>query len=146
MKRKTLHIKNMVCNRCIKVVKDEIEKLNYSIEKIELGEVVITSDKEKFNLEEIKKVLEENGFDLIDSRNANIIERIKILIINLIHHPSAESFSDTDLSKEIVNETDLSYQYVSSLFSSSAFSILSMSIFSLSLIITTSPSSIFSTP
>jgi len=118
MKRKTLHIKNMVCNRCIKVVKEELEKLNYSIEKIELGEVVITSDKEKINLEIIKKVLEENGFELIDSRNANIIERIKILIINLIHHPSAESFSDTDLRKEIDNETDLSYQYVSSLFSS----------------------------
>jgi len=60
MKRKTLHIKNMVCNRCIKVVKEELEKLNYSIEKIELGEVVITSDKEKINLEIIKKVLEEN--------------------------------------------------------------------------------------
>ncbi len=118
MKRKTLHIKNMVCNRCIKVVKEEIEKLHYTIEKIELGEVVITSDKEKFNLEEIKKVLEENGFELIDSRNANIIERIKILIINLIHHQPIENLPDINLSKEIVNETGLSYQYVSSLFSS----------------------------
>ncbi len=118
MKRKTLHIKNMVCNRCIKVVKEEIEKLNYGIEKIELGEVVITSDKKKFNREKIKKVLEENGFELIDSRNANIIERIKILIINLIHHQSIESLPDIILSKEIVNETGLSYQYVSSLFSS----------------------------
>lgn len=118
MKRKSLHIKNMVCNRCIKVVKEEIEKLHYCIEKIELGEVVITSDKEKINLEKIKKVLEENGFELIDSRNANIIERIKILIINLIHHQSIENLPDINLSKEIVNETGLSYQYVSSLFSS----------------------------
>ena len=118
MKRKTLHIKNMVCNRCIKVVKEEIEKLHYTIEKIELGEVVITSDKEKFNLEEIKKVLEENGFELIDSRNANIIERVKILIINFIHHQPIEKLPGINLSKEIVNETGLSYQYVSSLFSS----------------------------
>jgi len=118
MKRKTLHIKNMVCNRCIKVVKEELEKLNYGIERIELGEVVITNDKEKFNREKIKKALEENGFELIDSRNANIIERIKILIINLIHHESIESLSEINLSKEIVNEIGLSYQYVSSLFSS----------------------------
>jgi AraC-like DNA-binding protein len=118
MKRKTLHIKNMVCNRCIKVVKEEIKKLNYGIENIELGEVVITSGKEKFNREKIKKALEENGFELIDSRNANIIERIKILIINLIHHQSIESLPDINLSKEIVNEAGLSYQYVSSLFSS----------------------------
>jgi len=118
MKRKTLHIKNMVCNRCIKVVKEEMEKLNYGVEKIELGEVVISSDKDKFNLEKIKESLEENGFELFDSRNANIIERIKILIINSIHHQSIESFSDNNLSKEIVSETGLSYQYVSSLFSS----------------------------
>ena len=118
MKRKTLHIKNMVCNRCIKVVKEEMEKLNYCVEKIELGEIVISSDKDKFNLEKIKEALEENGFELFDSRNANIIERIKILIINSIHHQSIESFSDNNLSKEIVSETGLSYQYVSSLFSS----------------------------
>jgi len=118
MKRKTLHIKNMVCNRCIKVVKEEMEKLNYGIEKIELGEVVISSYNDKFNLEKIKEALESNGFELFDSRNANIIERIKILIINSIHHQSIESFSDINLCNEIVSETGLSYQYVSSLFSS----------------------------
>ena len=116
--KKTLHIKNMVCNRCIKVVREELEKLDYTIEKIELGEVVITSNKKKFQLDKINKMLEENGFELIDSRNANIIERVKILIIKLIHHNSTENQSDINLHNEIVNEAGLSYQYVSSLFSS----------------------------
>ena len=118
MMRKTLHIKNMVCNRCIKVVREELEKLDYTVEKIELGEVVITSNKRKFQPGEIKKTLEENGFELIDSRNANIIERIKILIIKLIHHSSTENQSDINLHDEIIKEAGLSYQYVSSLFSS----------------------------
>ncbi|MCH7773650.1 MAG: AraC family transcriptional regulator [Bacteroidetes bacterium] len=118
MMKKTLHIKNMVCNRCIKVVREELEKLDYTIEKIELGEVVITSDKKKFQLDKIKKSLEENGFELIDSRNANIIERVKILIIKLIHHNSTENQSDINLHNEIIKEAGLSYQYVSSLFSS----------------------------
>ena len=116
--KKTLPIKNMVCNRCIKVVREELGKLDYTIEKIELGEVVITSDRKKFQLDKIKKSLEENGFELIDSRNANIIERVKILIIKLIHHNSAENQSDINLHDEIVKEAGLSYQYVSSLFSS----------------------------
>lgn len=118
MVEKTLHIKNMVCNRCIKVVREELEKLDYKIKKIELGEVVLTSDKNKFQLDKIKKSLEENGFELIDSRNANIIERVKILIIKLIHHNSTENQSDINLHDEIINEAGLSYQYVSSLFSS----------------------------
>ena len=116
--KKTLYIKNMVCNRCIKVVREELEKLDYKIEKIELGEVVITSTKKKFQLDKIKKMLDENGFELIDSRNANIIERVKILIIKLIHHNSTENQSDIDIHDEIVNDAGLSYQYVSSLFSS----------------------------
>ena len=118
MMRKTLHIKNMVCNRCIKVVREELEKLDYTVVNIELGEVVITSNKKKFQLGDIKKSLEENGFELIDSRNANIIERVKILIIKLIHHNSTENQSDINLHDEIVKEAGLSYQYVSSLFSS----------------------------
>ncbi len=118
MVEKTLHIKNMVCNRCIKVVREELEKLDYTIKKIELGEVVLTSDKKKFQLDKINKSLEENGFELIDSRNANIIERVKILIIKLIHHNSTENQSDINLHDEIINEAGLSYQYVSSLFSS----------------------------
>jgi len=118
MMRKTLHIKNMVCNRCIKVVREELEKQHYTVEKIELGEVVITSDKKKFQLDKIKKSLEDNGFELIDSRNASIIERVKILIINLIHHNIKENQSDINIHDEIVKEAGLSYQYVSSLFSS----------------------------
>ena len=115
---KTLHIKNMVCNRCIKVVREELEKLDYTVEKIELGEVVIASDKKKFQLDKIKISLEENGFEFIDSRNANIIERVKILIIKLIHHNSTANQSDINLHDEIIKEAGLSYQYVSSLFSS----------------------------
>ena len=118
MMRKTLHIKNMVCNRCIKVVREELEKQDYTVEKIDLGEVIISSDKKKFQLGEIKRSLEENGFEIIDSRNANIIERIKILIIKLIHHSSIENQSDINLHDEIIKEASLSYQYVSSLFSS----------------------------
>jgi AraC-like DNA-binding protein len=108
----------MVCNRCIKVVCEELEKLKYTVEKIELGEVVIASDKKKFQLDKIKKSIEDNGFELIDGRNANIIERIKILIIKLIHHNSTENQSDIDLHDKIIKEAGLSYQYVSSLFSS----------------------------
>jgi len=108
----------MVCNRCIKVVREELEKLDYTVEKIELGEVVIMSDKKKFQLDKIKKSFEVNGFELIDSRNANIIERVKILIIKLIHHNSTETQSNFNLHDEIIKEAGLSYQYVSSLFSS----------------------------
>ena len=37
----TLYIKNMVCDRCIKVVSEELTNLGYEVIKIKLGEAVI---------------------------------------------------------------------------------------------------------
>ena len=105
MDSKTLHIKNMVCNRCIKVVREEIEKLDYNVDKIELGEVQISTSEKNFDMEKIQSVLEKNGFELLSSRNANIIERVKILIINLIHHNEEDNLSEVNLHKEIIKNS-----------------------------------------
>ena len=110
----------MVCNRCIKVVQEELEKLDYTVEDIELGEAEIVSNKNDIDIIKVKKALIDNGFELIDSRNANIIERIKILIINDIHYSLAQEPTKFDIRKKITEESGLSYQYVSSLFSSMA--------------------------
>ena len=118
MNSKTLLIKNMVCNRCIKVVKEEMEKLSYKVDKIELGEVQISTTKNDFDIGKIKAVLEENGFELLSNRNAYIIEQVKILIINFIHHNTSGDLSEINLHNEIVKNSGLSYQYLSSLFSS----------------------------
>lgn len=113
-----LNIKNMVCNRCIKVVEEEIEKLGYNVVDISLGEVKISSST-KIDTRQIKTVLEENGFELIDDKNSRLIERIKLTIINRIKDLSEGNTSKINFVKEITNETHLSYQYISTLFSSS---------------------------
>lgn len=111
-----LYIKNMVCQRCVKVVKDELQKLSYEVTEITLGEANIRSDR-KPDLSEIKKVLVENGFDLVDDKNSKIIEKIKVLIIDKIHHHNndIEKFS---FSKYLANEIGMNYSQLSSIFSS----------------------------
>lgn len=117
MELKILHIKNMVCNRCIKVVKEELENLGYEVENIQLGEAKINSDNREVNLHSIKKVLEENGFELLDNKQAKLIEDIKIALIELIHyHP--EMLEKISLSKYLADKFHASYQHISSLFSS----------------------------
>ncbi|MDH3267994.1 MAG: AraC family transcriptional regulator [Ignavibacteria bacterium] len=111
------YIKNMVCHRCIKVVKDELTKLGYEVSNIALGEAIIKSSEKSPNISEIKKVLIENGFDLVDDKNLKMIEKIKVLIINKIHHQSdkLEKFS---FSKYLSKELIVNYSHLSSLFSS----------------------------
>ncbi|MDX2444651.1 MAG: helix-turn-helix domain-containing protein [Bacteroidales bacterium] len=113
----TLHIKNMVCNRCIKVVKDEFSNLGVDIKSIELGEVETKEDLSPKKLEKIRQVLYDNGFELIDDRKSQIINRIKTLIIEYIHYDRGIP-KNVNLSDFLARELDHDYSYLSNLFSS----------------------------
>lgn len=107
----------MVCNRCIKVVNDEFAKLNIAIDEIELGKVVTASELNNKQLQEIEKVLLENGFELIDDKKSRIIDQIKTLIIEKIHH-SDEAEKAENSSDYITRKVGYDYSYLSNLFSS----------------------------
>jgi len=117
MPHTTLHIKNMVCNRCIKAVNDDLSGLGYPIESIELGEVVVKKELNSNDIEQIREVLTANGFELMDDKRSWIINRIKTLIIEYIHYdrekPDYINFSDL-ISTELSHD----YSYLSHLFSS----------------------------
>jgi len=113
----TLYIKNMVCNRCIKAVNEELTKLGYEVLMVNLGEAVVESPDKSLDLIKIRKALRDNGFDLVDDKNSKIIEKIKVLIIDKIHHHNSklEKFSFT---KYLSNELGVNYSHLSSVFSS----------------------------
>lgn len=113
----TLHIKNMVCNRCIKVVQDELSALGYSIKNIELGELTLKEDISDLKMDKISRVLADNGFELIDDKKSRIINRIKTLIIEYIHY-DREKPGHMNLSEFLAKELGHDYSYLSNLFSS----------------------------
>lgn len=113
--KETLIIKNMVCNRCIKVVKEELEKLNIKVESIELGEVTVSGT--SFPYKEIKRVLEDNGFELVEDKKARLINRIKSIIIEIVHSDKLEQM-DANFSEYLEKKLNTDYTYLSSLFSS----------------------------
>lgn len=110
-----LYIKNMVCNRCIMMVQHEIEKLGLTIKNIILGEV--TFEKE-LSIDE-KKTLETSlislGFEVIDDRKSRNIEKIKNVIIDLVHNHDNENTNK--LSDILKTELHHDYNYLSNLFS-----------------------------
>ncbi len=117
MKDSIIHIKNMVCNRCIKVVKEEFEKLNLEINSIELGKVSVKKQLTDSNFSEIRNVLDENGFELIDDKKSKIIDKIKTIIIEIIHY-NKNIEASVNSSEFIAKEIGYEYSYLSKLFSS----------------------------
>ena len=115
---KNIYIKNMVCNRCIKVVREEFEKLGLVIKNIQLGEVEVLNDGSKLDIQKINDVLAENGFELLDNKNSKLIEKIKILIIDLIRTVDSGKDINVNFSDYLADKTGLNYHYLSTLFSS----------------------------
>lgn len=114
----TLYIKNMVCNRCISAVKQELEKQGFHPERVALGEVTIGEDSlSKDQLDKVDSALLQLGFERIDDRKARLIEAIKNKVIQMIHHSDKVDLKfnwSTVLSEELNYE----YNYLSNLFSS----------------------------
>mgnify|MGYP003624150724 CR=1 FL=1 len=84
--QKEFWIKNMVCSRCIKVIKQELQDLDVPIVSIELGKLLIeTTDKTNEEiLKSVTKVLYTNGFEILQSEAEMLVERIKIILIELL--------------------------------------------------------------
>jgi len=110
-----LYIKNMVCSRCKMVVKSELEKLGLCPISVELGEVEIQEE----NIDRLKDILLRNlhtiGFDLMDDKRSKTIEKIKTLIINLVHYKNNELKSN--LSDYLTQHILQDYNTLSNLFS-----------------------------
>jgi len=118
MPTKTLYIKNMVCGRCIKVVREELENLGYTVSNVELGEATISTDKKEIDIAPIKKVLEENGFELLDDKHKKLVEKIKTIVIAQIQKSKNGDLEKFNFSKYLSENLNMSYQYLSNLFSS----------------------------
>lgn len=111
----TLFVKNMVCNRCIMVVQDELEKLGLDYSNIKLGEVTLTKELTSEERTALENVLVPLGFEVIDDKKSRIIEKIKNIIIDLVHHQDNDS--KTNLSDILSEKLHHDYNYLSNLFS-----------------------------
>jgi AraC family transcriptional regulator len=114
----TLHIRNMVCSRCIKVVGEELQNLGLDVRSISLGEATVAGEIPKTLLENVKSALERNGFELIEDRRIRTIERIKLAVLKLVRSESLENEFRGKYSDFIAREVGQEYAGLSSLFSS----------------------------
>lgn len=105
----------MVCIRCKMVVKDTLTRLGLHYTTVELGEAEITEDISPTKHGELKAVLLRSGLELMDNKKSVLIEKIKNVIVELIHYsqePLTMNFSEY-LSQKLNHD----YTYLANLFS-----------------------------
>ena len=109
-------IRNMVCNRCIMVVQQVFDDLEYPPVRIMLGEVNTASPLGEEKLLQLREKLAGYGFELIDDNKSQLIEKIKTLVIEMIHYKKDDEIK-INYSTYIESKLNKDYNYLSNLFS-----------------------------
>jgi YesN/AraC family two-component response regulator len=105
----------MVSNRCKITVKEELKKLGLHFIIVDLGEVEIMETLTGEKREQVKAILLNCGFELMDDKRAILIERIKNVIIDMVHH--SNELIKTNFSNFLSEKLDHDYTYLANLFS-----------------------------
>lgn len=105
----------MVCDRCIMVVRQELQKLGLGTKSVTLGEVILEQEPTPSEKGQIEAALLPLGFEIIDDRKSRTIEKIKNIIIDLVHRHDGEI--KVNLSELLSRELHHDYNALSKLFS-----------------------------
>ena len=116
MKNTTIYIKNMICHRCIKSVKEDLTNLGLTVSSVKLGQARF-DDTPHISLSQIKSTLRKNGFDLIETTEEKLVEEIKRTIIDLIQN-NTQALHEINFTTYLAEKTKRPYRLLSSTFSS----------------------------
>lgn len=105
----------MVSNRCKILVKDELRKLGLHFILVELGEVEVMETLTESQNEQLKAALLESGLELMDDKKSILIEKIKNVIVEMVHH--TEELVKVNVSQLLEDKLHHDYTYLANLFS-----------------------------
>src|ERR1700722_849887 len=112
-----LFLKYMVSIRCKMLVKSELDKLGLHYKTVELGEAEIEEHISTEKWDELNTALKRSGIELMDDKKSILIERIKNVIVELVHY--AEEPLLINFSNYLSQKLNHDYTYLANLFSES---------------------------
>tara|TARA_R110001583_G_C5531699_1_gene398574 strand:+ start:219 stop:791 length:573 start_codon:yes stop_codon:yes gene_type:complete len=111
-----LHVKNMVCPRCLTAVEQIVERLEIPYANVALGEIDLKHAIDDESKKRLSEALEKIGFSLIDDRKSRLIGQMKNLIVQKIHH--SQDVLEVKWADFIADQLNYDYKYLGMLFSS----------------------------
>ncbi len=105
----------MVSTRCKLAVKDVLKKLGLHFVVVDLGEVEIMEDISDEQRRQLRTELLKTGLELMDNKRAVLIEKIKNVIIEMVHY--SEEMPKINYSDYLSDKLQHDYTYLSNVFS-----------------------------
>lgn len=111
-----LHIKNMVCDRCILIAGNLLRDEGYAVKQVTLGRALLGDPLHELNMDRLGWKFRELGFDLIYDRSDQIVAQIKATVLAYLHALEAGG-ELRKMSVFISDAIDIGYQTLSRTFS-----------------------------
>ena len=111
-----LYVKNMVCDRCILIVKQQLEGLGFAVGPVTLGKVEVMPAPDESQRQDIAAAFQVLGFQLIDKDKDQLVEQVKTAVINLVHYSDLNAMRQS-MTTVIAAQLNKEYAYLSRLFS-----------------------------
>jgi len=105
----------MVSQRCKMMVIDELNKVGVQYTAVDLGMVETFQDLSEQQRSLLRENLLKSGLELLDDKKSILIERIKNLIVEMVHY--SDQLPDLNYSEYISNKLEYDYTYLSNIFS-----------------------------
>ena len=116
MQTYSIHIKNLNCPHCTAMIKERLERMNFQIERIEPGKIIIVGTPNRVYLRYFRMLLNQYDRELIAESDTVIVEKIKSLIVDLIYNQN-EKLQNIKFSEYLSENIEFNYCYLSNLFS-----------------------------
>ena len=107
----------MVCIRCKMMVKAELLNLGLHYINVELGEVEIMETISESQRDQMKLGLLKSGLELMDDKRSMLIEKIKNVVVELIHYSDDKDELLINFSDYLGEKLNYDYTYLANLFS-----------------------------
>lgn len=108
-----LHIKNMVCPRCIMAVRTILVSQGFTVKEVNLGDAEIEEQLSDQQQELLAKKLEDLGFELLDDPRSQLVEQIRIAVLEWVRMKGARPKMSVYLCQQLAKD----YSTLSKLFS-----------------------------
>ncbi|MCY7329134.1 MAG: AraC family transcriptional regulator, partial [Saprospiraceae bacterium] len=109
-----IYIKYMVSLRCKMMVRDALKNMGIEYVVLDLGMVEILQTITAEQREQLKADLLRSGLEVLDDKKAILIEKIKTLIIEMVHY--SEELPKVNYSDYISEKLHHNYTYLANTF------------------------------
>ena len=109
-------VRNMESDRCITMVKKELDRLGLNYKNVELGIVELNEKLPDEQFLQFDAAIRNIGFELLENKSKCLVEKIKVVVCQYINYP--EEFQKQNFSDYVRGKIDYDYTCLSNLFSS----------------------------